>query len=158
MIMKKFVFAFVLAFSGLIAANAQSNSAIGGRLGWGLEFSYLHSLGAANRLNLEVGLPGFYGVGAAGTYDWVFPINGWQEKGSWNWYAGVGAGFGFNWYHNWFNIGVAGRIGVEYNFWFPLQLSLDWRPVIGPAFGGGTHFNVGGLSDGSALGVRYILK
>ena len=57
--------------------------------------------------------------------------------------------------------GVAGRIGVEYNFWFPLQLSFDWRPVIGPEFG--RHYDAGFstrslYSGGIALGVRYILN
>lgn len=156
--MKKIVFALVLVFAGISFVNAQSR-AIGGRIGSGIDFSYQHSLGTSNMINLEAGLPGFHGVSAAATYDWIFPINSWKEKGSWNWYAGVGAGLGFSWWNNWFNIGVAGRIGVEYNFWFPLQLSLDWRPVIGPAFGEGVHFNHYGLYEGGiALGVRYLLK
>lgn len=106
----------------------------------------------------ELSFPGFVdGVGAAATYDWIFPIRSWNHKGSWNWYAGVGAG----------------RIGVEYNFWFPLQLSFDWRPLFGPCIswyneslkGGGTTtkehglsagFYTGGLYAGAiSLGVRY---
>ena len=71
------------------------------------------------------------------------------------------------------NIGVDGRIGVEYNFWFPLQLSLDWRPVIGPEIdwyntvtttdghtvrdnNTGVGFSTNGIYAGAiSLGIRY---
>ncbi len=110
-------------------------------------------------VEVEVGLPGFFGVEAAATYDWIFPIRSWQEKGEWNWYAGVGAGAGYFWPASGY-VGAAGRIGVEYNFWFPLQLSFDWRPIVGPvfSFGGATavKFNAGGLYAGAiAFGIRY---
>ena len=155
--MKKLIFACVLAVASLGLANAQS--AIGGRLGAGVDFSYLHGLNSGNRLSIDVGFPLFYGVSGAVTYDWMFPINSWQEKGSWNWFAGVGGALGCTW-NGYFNVGVAGRVGVEYNFWFPLQLSLDWRPVIGPVFGHGEPgFYTNGFYAGAfALGVRYILN
>lgn len=158
--MKKFLLVLVLAVGAISFASAQPR-AIGGRLGYGIAVSYQHSLGQ-NMVNLDVDFPGFYGIGAAATYDWIFPITSWQEKGSWNWYAGVGAGLAFN-FRNYMSVGVAGRIGVEYNFWFPMQLSLDWRPVVGPRFwfdhNNGNHngvgFHYGGLYDGIALGIRY---
>ncbi|MGM9806215.1 MAG: hypothetical protein ACI3Z7_07285 [Candidatus Aphodosoma sp.] len=158
--MKKFLLVVVLAVGAITFASAQPR-AIGGRLGYGVAVSYQHGLGERNMVNLDVDFPGFYGIGAAATYDWIFPITSWQEKGSWNWYAGVGAGLAFN-FHNYMSVGVAGRIGVEYNFWFPMQLSLDWRPVIGPNFwfDHGNHNSVGfhynGLYDGIALGIRYL--
>lgn len=155
--MKKFILTLFLAISAIAFASAQPR-AIGGRLGYGIDFSYQHSVGA-NMVNLDICVPAFYGIGAAATYDWIFPITSWQEKGSWNWYAGVGAGLAFN-FSNYMSVGVTGRIGVEYNFWFPMQLSLDWRPVIGPAFGFGEDhyvgFHAGGLYDGIALGIRYL--
>ena len=52
----------------------------------------------------------------------------------------------------------------EYDFWFPLQLSLDWRPNIGlmgytgdmgDSEGGRIRFNGYGLYDGISIGVRY---
>ncbi|MBO4371204.1 MAG: hypothetical protein J5808_07610 [Paludibacteraceae bacterium] len=147
--MKKLIVLAALMVAGVVAAVAQPR-AIGARLGYGVEFSYEHGLGD-NMLSIEAGLNGFTGVQAAVTYDWIFPISSWEHKGEWNWYAGVGAGAGFGWplyrdyaydaYGNTYvakygysriGFGVAGRIGVEYNFWFPLQLSVDWRPVIGP--------------------------
>jgi len=88
------------------------------------------------------------------TYDWIDPFNKtipWQSKGEWHWYMGVGVAGGYGWgygaasihgkgmswtgavdgKYNWGCVGAAGRVGVEYDFWFPLQLSLDYRPVLG---------------------------
>ena len=159
--MKKFLAIFAAVALSAIALNAQPR-AIGGRLGWGAEVSYQHQLGQSNMLSAELSFPGFYGIGAAATYDWLNPFGAdipWNYKGEWNWYMGVGAGASY-WFNNWLNVGVAGRVGVEYNFWFPLQLSFDWRPVIGPDFvfgeGGGVGFSGSGLYAGAiCLGVRY---
>jgi hypothetical protein len=160
--MKKIIVSAVVLLCAIVAVNAQPR-AVGGRLAYGAEASYQHGFGDANMLEVDFGIPGFWGIEAAATYDWIFPITSWNNAGSWNWYAGVGGGAGWSW-GGFANIGVAGRIGVEYNFWFPLQLSLDWRPVIGPAFyygyagyaGSGVGFNVDGLYAGAiSLGIRY---
>lgn len=153
---KSLLIAFAAIFCATLA-YAQPR-AIGGRLGYGLELSYEHSLGN-NMLSVDAGFPGLFtagiGLEAAVTYDWINPFgasfdNVWDGKGEWNWYMGVGAGGGayFRPYGGWayagygvrswdnaFFVGAAGRVGVEYNFWFPLQLSVDWRPIIGPEFG-----------------------
>ena len=91
---------------------------------------------------------------AAFTYDWIDPFGKkfpWEHKGEWHWYMGVGAAAGYGWgggtmgvsadgshvsygitgHNNWGFVGAAGRVGVEYDFWFPLQLSVDYRPVLG---------------------------
>lgn len=158
---KKGLLAALLLFFAATAAYAQPR-AIGGRLGSGVEVSYQHGLGSANMVQVELGMGLFGGyhdhsgisMEAAATYDWIFPINSWQYKGTWNWYAGVGAGIGTNFRLGY--VGVAGRIGAEYNFWFPLQLSIDWRPLFGPVFGRDyVDYNIFGLS-GIAVGVRYL--
>ena len=157
--MKKLLVLVALIAMSAVAVNAQKR-AIGARLGYGLEFSYQHNMGEKNMLEVEVGLPAFSGIEAAATYDWLFPISSWQEAGSWNWYAGVGAGAGYSWLWGWGNygyVGVAGRLGIEYNFDFPLSLSLDWRPIFGPRFeSGNIGFYDGGLYYGAiAWGIRY---
>ncbi len=151
--MKKLLVAVMLMVGCLSTMNAQPR-AIGGVLGYGLEFSYQHSMGESNMLSLDLGIPAYSGVGVVGTYDWIFPIKAWKEAGSWNWY--VGAGAGLNIINSYFGFGVAGRIGVEYNFGnIPLQLSVDYRPVVGPYFGdGGVGFNSYGAYAGG-IGVRY---
>jgi hypothetical protein len=94
-----------------------------------------------------------HNVQAAVTYDWIDPFGAtfsWSNRGEWHWYLGVGAAGGFGWSartyieghqsdpfdRNWgFAAGVA-RCGIEYTFWFPLQLSLDYRPTIGAGLAG----------------------
>ncbi|MCQ2345651.1 MAG: hypothetical protein MJZ82_02665 [Paludibacteraceae bacterium] len=170
--MKKLrILAIAIAFVGFAAAANAQPRAIGGRIGYGVDFSYQHSVGE-NMVQLEVGLPGFYSIAAACTYDWIDPFGAtvpWNQRGEWHWYMGVGGAGGYFWgYRLWGYyggdagfIGVAGRFGIEYDFWFPLQLSLDWRPVVGPyLYGDGVNtyadYYVGGLYEGGiALGVRY---
>ena len=158
--MKKLVILSLFVVAMATAAFAQPR-AIGARVGYGFEASYQHSLGEKNMITADLGLAGL-GLEAAATYDWLNPgdlMIPWNEKGSWNWYAGVGAGAGFYGFNNITGfVGAAGRIGVEYNFWFPLQLSLDWRPLVGIQFGNGNvDPNWNGLYYGGiALGVRYL--
>ena len=156
--MKKVLLSALFALCLAVSAYAQPR-AIGGRLGTGIEVSYQHSMGEKNMVEVELGMPWYLGVQASATYDWIFNIKSWNGAGKWNWYAGVGAGIGGYWNHGYGvgYVGVAGRIGVEYNFWFPLQLSLDWRPLIGPGFNNEVvGFNDIGLYSGIALGVRYL--
>ena len=95
--MKKFIIVCAATLLAVVAVNAQPR-AIGGRVAYGVGFSYQHSMGLDNMISVDVDFPGYSGgIGAAATYDWIFPITAWTQKGEWNWYAGVGAGFGFAW-------------------------------------------------------------
>lgn len=150
--MKRLFFVVIVALGFATVAMAQPR-AIGGRVGYGVEFSYQHGLGYANMIQLDAGLPGFHGFEASATYNWIFNISG-----GWNWFAGVGGGVGlYDFNDPAFFLGAAGRIGVEYNFHFPMQLSVDWRPLFGPRFHSGeVGFNKWGLWSGSfGFGVRY---
>ena len=163
--MKKFTLLFLFVVAMATAAFAQPR-AIGGRIAYGVEVSYQHSLSEQNMVSIDLGLPAFNGLEAAATYDWLNPggyMIPWNEKGSWNWYAGVGAGAGFYGFNSIVGfVGAAGRVGVEYNFWFPLQLSVDYRPIVGIEFGdrgdnAPVGFGTNGLFAGAiALGARYI--
>ena len=139
--------------------------AIGARLGYGAEFSYEHGFNSGNMLSLEVGVPAFAGVEAAVTYDWIDPFGAtvpWDKRGEWHWYMGVGGAAQWSW--NFMKagfVGAAGRFGIEYDFWFPLQLSIDFRPTLGVAIAGddngGIHagFGYDVYCGGLGLGVRY---
>ena len=155
--MKKYLFVALLAVAS-IAAYAQPR-AIGANIGYGAAFSYQHGFGESNMLDVAVTVPFFNGIGAIITYDWIDPFGAtvpWNEKGEWHWYMGVGGTggiYGFKdayWY-----AGAAGHIGIEYDFWFPMQLSVDWRPNIGVIGKDGVGFNTAGLYDGITLGIRY---
>ena len=153
---KSVLLTIILSLAFAVTAAAQPR-AIGVNLGWGIDLSYQHSIGTSNLIDLNVSLPGFAGIGAEATYDWINPFGTqipWNEKGSWDWEMGVGAAAGFL-FSPGFYAGAAGHVGVSYDFWFPLQLSVDWRPVIGVC-GGQNYvgFYPGGLA-GVTLGVRY---
>ena len=176
--MKKLLLVAILAVAGIAAAVAQPR-AIGLNLGYGVDLSYQHSIGEANMVDLSVNIPAFNGIGAQATYDWINPFNTaipWNNKGEWKWSLGLGAGAGvYNPFRTvsvgvdsngelvkeWAGkiyVGAVGHVGVEYNFWFPMQLSLDYRPNIGLAItgDGGFMFNGVGLFTGVTLGVRYL--
>lgn len=158
--MKK-IFGLILCISVFTVAAVAQPRAIGGRIGYGFDVSYQHGFGEKNMLQLDAGLTGFWGGEVVVTYNWVFGINSWKEKGNWNWYAGVGGGVGGYWgladYGGMGSVGVAGMIGVEYNFWFPMQMSIDYRPVIGPYFNaGGVGFNMWGIyASAICWSIRY---
>jgi hypothetical protein len=167
--MKKFILSTIMLMGLAFTTQAQdiSKNAIGLRLGdnagFGAEVSYQRGLSNSNRLELDLGWRirndyynnGYDGndnaIKLAGLYQWV-----WNIDGGFNWYAGVGGGLGsYNSDYNGVNDNgifafAAGDVGIEYNFDFPLQLSLDFRPEIG---GNGYYEN--GYSSDIALGVRY---
>lgn len=137
--------ALVIGFAGITSAQVDGK-AIGLRFGNGGEISYLHPLGDANRLELDLGFGSwaYGGVYLNGAYQWVKDLSALAD--GFNWYYGAGAALGIN---NGLGLGILGQVGIEYNFNIPIQVSLDWRPTL--YLIPGTHFGY----DGVALGVRY---
>lgn len=143
--MKKIIIATLCLLASAVVAGAQGPRTIGARLGYGAEFSYQHSLGQ-NFVEADLGFVGNSGVYVTGVYDFVF-----ASFDNFNAYGGPGVQAGV--YTAGENvgagIGVAGQIGLEYNFAVPFTLSLDWRPVWG--FIGYTGF----YGSSVAIGARY---
>lgn len=145
--MKKIILIAAMVLGFAVAASAQPR-AIGVRIGNGGEISYQHSLGN-NFLEVDGGLglgfDGVFNVGATGIYNFMI-----SEFGDgFGFYAGPGASVGLGLGDaNYFTLGVAGMIGIEYTFDFPLQLSLDFRQHIGIGNGFWAPSSIG-------LGVRY---
>ena len=149
--------------------RSSSPRAIGGNVGGTIGFSYQQSLNSGkNMLDVaayaSIPLPflpvNSWGVGATITYDWINPGNTqipWNKKGEWNWAAGVGLAGGVNFSDPFGgHVGVAGHVGIAYDFWFPLEISLDYRPEIGPEI---TKNGPDIYADGFfniTLGVRYL--
>lgn len=153
--MKKIILLAALVLGFAVAATAQPR-AVGVRLGNGGEISYQHQLDA-NFLEIDGGLGldlvnGGMSVGATGIYNFMIAQPAWTDKGEWGFYAGPGAslGLGLGSQSN-FALGVAGMVGLEYTFWFPLQLSLDFRQNVGIGFGGAGLW----YPSSVALSVRY---
>ena len=151
--MKKAIYVLV-AVLGLTAATQAQERAIGIRGAFGtasgaeLSFQMPNSLIGNNRLELDLG---WYGgedwnhIGLTGICQWD-----WNLTGGLNWYVGPGVQLGV-YTGNETKIGVAvgGQIGLEYNFSFPLQISLDVRPMWHLL---GSHT---GFGYGAALGFRW---
>jgi hypothetical protein len=160
--MKKVILSAFMLFGIAFSSQAQdiSKNAIGLRLGdndgFGAEISYQRGLSANNRLELDLGWRNSKEVDAiklAGLYQWVWNI----DKGL-NWYAGAGGGVG-SWSYsidaqkdNGTFLFIAGNLGIEYNFDFPLQLSLDIRPEI---YLNSNDYRENNFGPDLALGVRY---
>lgn len=169
--MKRLIVMAIFAFGATLATNAQtiSENALGLRLGggngYGAEVSYQRAIGGDNnRLELDLGWRNdnsrYNSVKLAALYQWV-----WNIEGGFNWYAGAGGGVGnisakddrfynnknYRYYDETF-LFLAGNIGIEYNFDFPLLISLDFRPEIGFINDNDDFDN---FSPDVALGVRY---
>ena len=149
--MKKIILAAALVLGFAVAASAQPR-AIGVRIGNGGEISYQHSMGS-NYLEVDGGLglglvDDVFNVGATGIYNFMI-----SEFGNgFGFYAGPGAGVGLALGDvNYLALSAAGMVGIEYNFNFPLQISLDFRQHIGIGFNG--HGIWAPSSVG--LGLRY---
>ena len=132
--MKKIIIAAALVLGFAAAASAQPR-ALGVRIGNGGEISYQHSMGS-NFLEVDGGLglglvDGVFNVGATGIYNFMI-----SEFGNgFGFYAGPGAGVGLALGDvNYLALSAAGMVGIEYNFNFPLQISLDFRQHIGIGF------------------------
>jgi hypothetical protein len=141
--MKKFIAIAVAILCFAAVASAQPK-AIGLRATYGAELSYQHNAGPGF-FEFDAGLFNRF-VDVTAIYDFnIAPL------GPLNFYAGPGvfiAGVPTD-KDLYLNAGLAGQVGLEYTFSFPLQISLDWRPWFN--FVDGFH----GHYQGAALGLRY---
>ena len=64
-----------------------------------------------------------------------------------NWYTGAGA---TTYIGDDFNLGVAGEVGLEYHFDFPMAIGIDWRPHLNIIED--TNFN----ANSFGLNLRYV--
>ena len=149
--MKRILLTIIITATSVIA-YAQPRSG-GLRIGiTGLEASYQHSMNKNQFIEGNLGVDfgfeadGVPGIKLTGIYNFIWARPAWTNQGTWALYAGPGATLGYvsdyvhfkasdgknivNFPDSGFMIGVCGQVGVEYTFWFPLQLSLDLRPAI----------------------------
>lgn len=179
--MKRILFTIILA-TAAIGAYAQPR-AMGVRFGaCGLEAGYQQSIKKDQFIEGNLGMDfgtgakGTPGIKATGTYNFIWARPAWTNEGTWAIYAGPGVSMGYvydsdheiiepdiiPYSHGGFMLGVCAQVGVEYTFWFPLQLSVDLRPTIAMHVGGkGTQIAEGmvqkhmkvGFYDGGLLGL-----
>jgi hypothetical protein len=96
---------------------------------WGAEASYQLYLKGIRRLEMDFGTMSSSTwdiLQATVIYQWCF-----LEIGGLTLYAGPGLGIGYASYgyaeDEFFGV-IAGNIGIDYTFKFPIQLALDYRP------------------------------
>ena len=142
--MKRFLLVVVSTLLLGVAAYAQPK-AVGLRgglfgLSYNAEISYEHWFTMFDNdydfLEAELGVFGGNGFKGTVMYNFTFAQPEFSDSGEWAFYAGPGlvAGYGTGVNKNDEKVsapfvGVAAQLGLEYTFWFPLQLSLDFRPT-----------------------------
>ena len=145
--MKKII-AIAVALLAFAAVASAQPKALGLRFGYnygaGASLSYQHWIGG-DFLDADLGWcqSGFSG---SAVYDFTI-----FRSGGFGFYGGPGAHVGvFNGDSGSFvSAGIVGELGVEYNFPIPLQISLDFRPIISvvPSFSP--------IWTSASLGLRY---
>lgn len=171
--MRRLTIFLAILFAAAVSAAAQPKAA-GLRIGGtGLDATYQYYMAkdqfVEGNLGLDFGynVNGNVGVKATAVYNFVWARPAWTNTGSWALYAGPAVSLGFvddmvpydvggiinGYYDNGFMLALGGQVGVEYNFDFPLSLSLDLRPLFG------MHINDGRfrIPDTSTV-VRYEKK
>ncbi len=151
--MKKIILIAALALGTAFAASAQPK-AVGLRLGWAVEASYQHNVNGADFIEANLGTFGYSGLDISSTYNFMIAQPNWTDRGEWGFYAGPGVALGF--FHG-TSIAVQGQVGLEYTFWFPLQLAIDLKPQIGVSLwnGGAGFWRLGLYGFAPTLAVRY---
>ena len=159
-------FKTIITLSAIAAALLMTTTlaaqpkAIGLRLGFtGAELSYEHFAGSPSFLEAELGVdwlmprPHFKGTAM---YNYVFLQPGWTLRGDWSMYAGGGLSIGAG---DYFMMSVPIQLGLEFRFWFPLQLAVDLRPHFGfitRGEGGIRFYNEGMMGFLPSISARYF--
>lgn len=173
--MKRLLIALAVA-AGICGTMSAQPKAIGARIGGtGFDISYEHLIKSADFVEVNAGVDfGYMGNGnpgfkATGIYNFTFARPAWTNKGEWGLYAGPGFSLGYvndhvtykkdNYkyygYANGFMMALVAQVGLEYTFWFPLQLSVDLRPMFGLHINDGYRYIGNGMkvkTDGSNVG------
>lgn len=154
--MKKIILIAAMVFGFTFAVSAQQKS-VGVRFGVLEGAVYQHYIGSDNFLEADFGynVPGGR-LDISGVYNFMIARPDWTTKGEWGFYAGPGVtlGTGFTKWNS-FAFGVTGQVGLEYTFWFPLQLSVDLRPTIGIACGQKVSYVPGAMVPTYTGSVRF---
>lgn len=149
--MKRLILIFALSLAAL-SANAQVRAA-GISLGGSESLSMQHYIYGHDAsffqldLGYHTGVPSSGSLRLTGTYNRIFWSPRWTSEGEWNMYAGPGIQIGSDFSPlKSFNFSLAAQVGLEYQFDFPLLLSVDLRPSFGVLISEGRYrYDIDGL-------------
>jgi len=153
------VMAAMLCMAAAAVAQPKAIGVRGGLFGTG-EISYEHWYTVFDNdydfIEAELGVFNGNGFKLTGMYNFTFAQPEFTDRGEWGLYAGPGLMAGYGSYldeegksHGRPFVGAAAQLGMEYTFWFPLQLSIDFRPAFLIPTKVNTHWY------GLALSARY---
>lgn len=187
--MKRLLVIFVVALTATFSVVAQNAStgtprAMGFRIGvTGFDASYQHVIKKNQFVQGDFGVDfgysanGHAGVHAIATYNFIWARPAWTPRGYWAIYAGPGIALGYvnDMVHfragsevrytsketgdNGFMAAVAGQVGLEYTFDFPMSIALEVRPILGihvndgVELGGINYAHKAGFYDNGFLGL-----
>ncbi len=140
--MKKALLFAVVALLSATMVNAQPR-AVGGRVGYNIDFVYQHSLSEKTFIELNAGLLSWYqGAHVDFIHEWIWLTPNWTPKGEWNWFAGVGANVGYKWFDEHYVAGFAGTT-ASLSGWYTgyYDGNANWHPA--SAFMAGAIANIG---------------
>ena len=154
--------AAILGFSAVAVAQPKAIGLRGGPFEQELSYEHWYTVFDNDYDFVEVELGVFGGNGFKGTamYNFTFAQPEFTDRGEWGLYAGPGVLLGYGSYktvepdgslknHARPFFGAAAQLGLEYTFWFPLQLSVDFRPAFLVPMKVNTHWY------GFAVSARY---
>ena len=165
--MRRFLLILTAALASVFIASAQPK-ALGLRAGMDCQLSYEHNMtgdlqgaeSSGDFMELDLGVEFVYGyavgLNAAAGYNFMIAQPEWTQKGQWGFYAGPAIKAGYLWVGGYLAVGA--QVGLEYNFDFPLQVSMDIRPTVGVAMEGGACRIYGAgaiLGSIPCLSLRY---
>jgi hypothetical protein len=157
--MRRLSFILIAIIATTFVANSQPR-ALGLRAGMDCQLSYEHGMSSNDFIEVDLGVEFVYGyavgLNAAAGYNFMVAHPKWTQKGEWGFYAGPAVKMGYLWVGGYLAVGA--QVGLEYNFNFPLQVSLDIRPAAGVAIEGGSCRIYGAeaiLGSIPCLSVRY---
>lgn len=144
-IMKKLLLIVAVVIASYSFGNAQEiGIRFGDVSGGNVAIDGIFGTGQFSRIHADISFGN--GVGVDALWDFLYrPIGG----EAFNWYVGVGpyALFG----NDIFDFGVAGEIGLEYQFsTVPIALGIDWRPMF--EIVDNTDLHAGGFG----FNIRYV--
>lgn len=164
---KRFLLTLAIIF-GLSAAVAAQPRSAGIRIGaTGLDATYQHNTTKNQFIEGNAGIDFGYnanskaGFKATAIYNFIWARPAWTEEGTWALYAGPGISLGAvddmavingadglavgGYIDSGFMVSLVAQVGLEYNFKFPLSLSVDIRPYFG------MHINDGNAPKGTVI-------
>ena len=157
--MRRFLLTLIATFASVFIASAQPK-ALGLRTGMDCQLSYEHGMPSNDFMEVDLGAEFIYGyavgLNAAAGYNFMVAQPKWTQQGEWGFYVGPAVKAGYLWVGGYLAVGA--QVGLEYNFDFPLQVSMDIRPTVGVAMEGGACRIYGAgaiLGSIPCLSLRY---